>query len=428
MQGGPTFIGRFALVSLAVTACIALGFGWLLSRWMIDRALDDAVRGAADTVSAAITPQIASEDFADPTPASVTAWQRRLRQVIGGDIARVKVWNAEGQIVYSDNPALIGRVFPLATEDQLRAALTTGRPASDLSVLANPEYARERAYGRLLEIYAPITLAGGSKPVGAYEVYRQASPLVAKIEDIKQVVWRTSAAAIGLLFASLFFIVNTASRSIIRQQEDLRQASVGTVRALVSALEIKDSDTASHSTLVAEYAAVTAKALGLSDEICEDIRMAAYLHGLGKNGIPDEVLRMPSTLSPEEGRQTRRHPPIGAGILEAVPFSPRIKLAVRHNHERWDGAGYPDGLAGEDIPMEARILAVADAYEAMTSNRPYRPTMAPVLAMDELTRHVGTQFDPRVIEAFMRALGTQRDGEPVRDLLPTRHPHPSSAV
>jgi putative nucleotidyltransferase with HDIG domain len=428
MQGRPTFIGRFAFVSLAVTLFIAWGFGWLLSRWMIDIAFDDAVRGTAETVSTAITPQIASQDFADPTPASVAVWARRLRQVIGGDIARVKVWNAEGQIVYSDSPALIGRIFPLSTEDQLREALTTGRPTSDRSVLAKAENEGERTYGRLLEIYAPVTLAGGGKPVGAYEVYRQAAPLIAKIGAIKQFVWRTTAAAFGLLFASLVFIVNAASRLIIRQREDLRHAFVGTVRALVSAVEFKDAYTASHSVLVAEYATMTARALGLSDETCEDIRMAAYLHDLGKIGIPDDVLRKPSALTQEEGRQMRRHPAIAANIIETVPFSQRIKLAVRHTHERWDGAGYPDGLEGDEIPIEARILGVADAFEAMTSHRPYRRTMDSTSAMDELTRHAGTQFDLRVVDAFLRALGMQRDGEPVRDPLPARHPHPSSAV
>ena len=154
--------------------------------------------------------------------------------------------------------------------------------------------------------------------------------------------------------------------------------------------------------------------------------MAAYLHDLGKIGVPDEVLRKPAALTAEEGRQMRRHPAIAAHILEDVPFSPRIKLAVRHNHERWDGTGYPDGLAGEEIPIEARILSVADAYEAMTSSRPYRRSLDHDSAVAELRRYVRTQFDPRVVAAFVNALEHQRAAERVPERAPTPRPNPSS--
>jgi putative nucleotidyltransferase with HDIG domain len=203
---------------------------------------------------------------------------------------------------------------------------------------------------------------------------------------------------------------------------------VGTVRALVSAVDFKDSYTASHSSLVAEYAAMTARTLGLNSEEIEDIRMAAYLHDLGKIGVPDAVLRKPAALTPEEGRQMRRHPAIAAYILEDVPFSRRIKLAVRHNHERWDGTGYPDGLRGEEIPIEARILSVADAYEAMTSNRPYRHTLDHASAIAELRRHVRTQFDPRVVNAFVQALEHEQAGARVRAPAPTVRANPHHAT
>jgi HD-GYP domain-containing protein (c-di-GMP phosphodiesterase class II) len=170
-----------------------------------------------------------------------------------------------------------------------------------------------------------------------------------------------------------------------------------------------------------------AETLGLSGDAIEDVRMAAYLHDLGKIGIPDEVLRKPAALTPEEGRQMRRHPTIAAHILEDVPFSPRLKLAVKHNHERWDGVGYPDGLRGEEIPIEARILGVADAYEAMTSDRPYRPTIGHAAAMAELRRHAGTQFDPAVVDAFVRAIDARRAGERLPASIRATNPNPSSA-
>jgi putative nucleotidyltransferase with HDIG domain len=429
MKAHSPLLIKFTAISLVATALIATGLGWVVSQRMVDDALKSAIGESVDVVQNVITPQVTADDFDTPTPDRVAGWQHRLREVIGRmDIARVKVWNASGQVVYSDNPALVGRVFPLAAEQELRQTLQAGRVVSDLSALKKGEADVEQPYGRLMQIYAPVVLPGSRQVAGAYEVYRMVGSLEARIADIKEFVWEAWAGAFSLLYASLFFFIQRAGRQMIQQQEDLQHAFEGTVRALVSAVDMKDSYTANHSSRVAEYAAVAAQALGLGSKEIEDIRMAAYLHDLGKIGVPDEVLRKPGALTPQEGWQMRRHPAIAAHILEEVPLSPRLKLAVRHNHERWDGTGYPDGLAGDEIPIEARILAVADAYEAMTANRPYRHTMGHASAVAELRRHVRTQFDPRVVEAFVRALEQQRISERIRKRAPAAHPNPRHAV
>lgn len=418
---------KFTSVSLVVTALIAAGLGWFVSRHMVATALQDAVHRSVDVVQNVITPYVTADDFGPPTPDRVAAWRQRLHGIVGRtDIARIKVWSASGQVVYSDNPALIGRVYPLAAEDDLRQALVGGRVVSDLGSLRKWEKEVARGRGRLMQIYTPVVLPGTQQIIGAYEVYRPVAPLEAQITDIKKFIWEAWAGAFTLLYASLFLFISRTGWQLLQQQEDLRRAFVGTVRALVSAVDFKDSYTASHSSCVAEYAGMTAKALGLGGDAVEDIRMAAYLHDLGKIGVPDEVLRKPAALTAEEGRQMRRHPAIAAHILEDVPFSPRIKLAVRHNHERWDGTGYPDGFAGEEIPIEARILSVADAYEAMTSSRPYRRSLDHDSAVAELRRYVRTQFDPRVVAAFVNALEHQRAAERIPERAPTPRPNPSS--
>jgi len=418
---------KFTSVSLVVTALIAAGLGWFVSRHMVATALQDAVHRSVDVVQNVITPYVTADDFGPPTPDRVAAWRQRLHGIVGrADIARIKVWSASGQVVYSDNPALIGRVYPLAAEDDLRQALVGGRVVSDLGSLRKWEKEDARRRGRLMQIYTPVVLPGTQQIIGAYEVYRPVAPLEAQITDIKKFIWEAWAGAFTLLYASLFLFISRTGWQLLQQQEDLRRAFVGTVRALVSAVDFKDSYTASHSSCVAEYAGMTAKVLGLGRDAVEDIRMAAYLHDLGKIGVPDEVLRKPAALTAEEGRQMRRHPAIAAHILEDVPFSPRIKLAVGHNHERWDGTGYPDGLAGEEIPIEARILSVADAYEAMTSSRPYRRSLDHDSAVAELRRYVRTQFDPRVVAAFVNALEHQRAAERIPERAPTPRPNPSS--
>jgi two-component system, cell cycle response regulator len=147
----------------------------------------------------------------------------------------------------------------------------------------------------------------------------------------------------------------------------------------------------------------TAEALGLSPEEVEHVRHASELHDVGKVAIPDAILGKPGPLTVEEWAFVRRHPIIGERIILAAPALARVATLVRSSHERWDGAGYPDALAGDRIPVGARIVAVADAFAAMTAGRPYRPARTPDDALDELRREAGAQFDPAVVDAWCAA-------------------------
>ncbi len=211
-----SLLTRFTLTSLSITLVIAVGFSWLLSRRMIEDALDGAVRDSADTVTMVITPQVTPEDFAAPTPSTIAAWQRRVGGLVGRmTIARIKVWNARSQVVYSDDSAIIGKQFSLEDEDELREALK-GHVAREVSGLQKAENVNERNYGRLIEVYVPVVLPGSSQVVGAYEVYQRAAPLGAQIAAIKKLTWGGSAAGFGLLYASLFALVSRANRQLSR--------------------------------------------------------------------------------------------------------------------------------------------------------------------------------------------------------------------
>jgi len=144
--------------------------------------------------------------------------------------------------------------------------------------------------------------------------------------------------------------------------------------------------------------------LGLDDSAQRDLRYGAIFHDIGKIAIPDAVLNKPAALDEGEFELIRRHPVIGAEILAPVPFLSAVREVVRHDHERWDGAGYPDGLKGEEIPLGARIVLVVDAYHAMVSDRPYRRAMHEAAARAELLAHAGTQFDPAVVDALLAVL------------------------
>jgi HD-GYP domain-containing protein (c-di-GMP phosphodiesterase class II) len=159
---------------------------------------------------------------------------------------------------------------------------------------------------------------------------------------------------------------------------------------------------------VGRYAAMMATELGLSQERVERVRLAGMLHDVGKVGVPDSILSKPAKLTDEEFEVIRRHPELGAQILEH-PGLADVRAWVGAHHERPDGRGYPHGLAGESIPIEARILAVADAYEAMTSDRAYRASIGPSAAREELCRCVASQFDGAVVQALLTVL--DREGE-----------------
>jgi putative nucleotidyltransferase with HDIG domain len=188
-----------------------------------------------------------------------------------------------------------------------------------------------------------------------------------------------------------------------------RDPQVATMLALATALDLRDAYTARHSSAVGRYAEQMAVELGLGPARCERVRLAGILHDIGKIGVPDAVLNKPAKLTDEEWELMRRHPEIGAGLMDALGIDD-VRSWVLAHHERPDGLGYPAGLALGSIPLEARILAVADTYEALTSDRVYRAAPGPQAAREELLRCRDTQFDPAVVDAFVRVLDRHASG------------------
>jgi len=185
-------------------------------------------------------------------------------------------------------------------------------------------------------------------------------------------------------------------------RENVERNLVDTITAFVNAIESKDRYLKGHSSRVALYAAEIAQTLGMTADMVEVVRRGAMLHDLGKLSIMDTILRKPDRLTPDEFAIIKSHPAVGAKILEPLRFLSRETCAVRHHHERFDGTGYPDGLRGEDIPLVARVVTVADVFDAITSNRPYRTALPLDAAREEIARGCGTHFDPIVAEAFLR--------------------------
>jgi HD-GYP domain-containing protein (c-di-GMP phosphodiesterase class II) len=183
---------------------------------------------------------------------------------------------------------------------------------------------------------------------------------------------------------------------------DVHDLMMGLLHSLTSAVDAKDAYTCGHSERVALLSRHLAGAAGLSDQQVERIYMAALLHDVGKIGVPESVLQKTGRLTAEEFEQMKKHPQIGARILADVKQLEDIVPGVLHHHERYDGKGYPAGLSGREIPLMGRIICLADCFDAMTSNRTYRTAMPIEVALMEIRRCAGTQFDPALAEEFVK--------------------------
>jgi HD-GYP domain-containing protein (c-di-GMP phosphodiesterase class II) len=211
-------------------------------------------------------------------------------------------------------------------------------------------------------------------------------------------------------FQFLTTLVNQASIAIENAQlyEELQSHFADTIRALVTAMEAKDAYTYGHSDRVTQYSMMIGNHLGLEQPDVRELEYTAMLHDIGKIGIAEEILRKPGKLNPHEWSVVKKHTVLGSTIIRPIKFLNRGEESVRHHHEWFNGSGYPDGLRGEDIPLFSRIIAVADAFDAMISERPYRSCLTEQAAIGELKRCAGEQFDPTVVATFLRALEAAR--------------------
>ncbi|MEW2162370.1 HD-GYP domain-containing protein [Streptomyces sp. NPDC007084] len=216
------------------------------------------------------------------------------------------------------------------------------------------------------------------------------------------VLWRSPYGPVAALLVLLPMYV---SCWVFAQYHRERAAHQATIRALVQAVDIKDGYTRGHSERVGQASMMIARELGMDDDRVEGLRFAGILHDVGKLGVPTRLLRKDGPLTPEERRIIELHPEYGHEMVRGIAFLGEARSAILHHHERLDGSGYPYGLTGAQIPEFARVVAVADAFDAMTSTRSYRRARPVPAALEELERCAGAQFDPGMVAALVRALG-----------------------
>lgn len=342
-------------------------------------------------------------------------FQDRLKALSDIDsVIRVKLWNSRNVIVWSDEQALIGMEFP---DEDVMAQLPDGGLRYELTGPVKDEHIFERGSGLMLEIYIPVLKDGAV--IGAVELYESNKKLndevIRMIRDSRNITLLS-----GLLLYMLLFLI--FYKSYRRQEEissQVRQTESVTIYALAYQAGLRDEETGGHLKRSAEYVRLIAEELAkekrysryISHEYIRDLVKSAPLHDIGKVGIEDSILRKPGKLTETEFDRIKEHCELGARILEEalqnVTFRSFLDIAiqlVRHHHEKWDGTGYPEGLKGDDIPVSAQIMSLADVYDALRSVRYYKPAFSHEKSMEIILSERGRHFGPAVVDAFMTRL------------------------
>lgn len=403
-----TLLQRFTIASAAIAVALATALSAVTVQAIESYAVKDEAQVAAELVLRTIAPQLRRADITGTIPPERRAFLDALFRAHGvSDRAlRIRLWRADGQLLYSNVP-------------EPKALQTAGPDLSTqngFAVFTERQGRIENTTPDVVRFFVPVQVAENPKPIAVFEILYDLTHLKQQLQHTRRTVWTAVPLGFFVLYGSVFVLVRRASQRLLKQQAALIAAHLGTYQSLASAIDAKDSYTGDHSSNVADLAARVGRALKLAADAVEDMRVGARLHDLGKIGVPDAILMKPGPLNPDELAVMRRHAERGFEILQKAPLSDSVKLAVRHSHERWDGKGYPDGLAGEAIPLIARVVAVVDAYEAMTSDRPYRKALPVKEALERLERDAGSHFDPRIARVFIQLMrkdkGLEATGRP----------------
>ncbi len=413
-----TLLRLFLVASGIILGLGAIGLSVVLSRAIEHQKIEDEKEDVALFADTVLSPIVVRREKIVVDRSAQSRLERVLH--LSGDIRSVKVWRRDGLLAYATlAPDRIGRTYPL--EGQLGEVLSTGEAEGDLEELheADAGEAEEGAEAallgldRMLEVYAPIRDARG-RTVGAYEVYVDPAPLEAAIGSITRQIWLAVIVVFVTLYVLLALLVTNASRRLQSQNAELARRSralresldhlerstLEMVEALNATVEAKDPYTAGHSQRVRQITLAIARRLDFSSDELELLAVAALFHDVGKIGIPDAILTKPGPLTEEEFAVMRQHAPLGAEIVGRLSDLAGAVPAIRYHHERWDGRGYPDRLRGDEIPLGAAVVGLADAWDAMTTARPFADARSLTDALTEVVDGRGSQFSPAVVDAF----------------------------
>jgi putative nucleotidyltransferase with HDIG domain len=427
-----TLLRAFLIASGLILLAGALVLGSILSSTLKHQAIDSRRDELLRYVDAVVGREVVRDGRVVVSPHASALLQDEVRRE--SDLLSVKVWRADGTLAWTNvGRNRIGRRFDV--DGDLGETISENRTTGAIdSLSADGEDSLEnRLVGRnhVLEVYAPITTGG--RVAGAYEIYAKSDRLESVISSRVRLIWLAVAGVFAVLWLVLAVLVRGASRMLRRQTTTLRQRSIElmdayrrqeelsleAIESLNATVEAKDPYTAGHSARVAEIAVAVGIELRLNLEQLDALRFGALFHDIGKLAVPDAILTKPDRLTDEEYELIKRHSDEGGRIVGKFGrLRPTVPI-IRYHHERWGGGGYPDGLVGEQIPIEAAIVGLADAWDAMTTDRPYHRALTFEEAAEQIREGRGSQFVPEVVDAFFRVLRMRRFEAPAAPLQAT---------
>ena len=397
-----TLLRTFLIASAAILAAGAVALSSTLSGDLRDAALDDNALDVSAYTDAVLALSVIHGNRAVLSPAALRRLARTFR--LPNDVRGVNVYARDGRLVFSTTR--LDRVGRRRSSPELRKAIETGAPSADIVDPRGPP-------PPVVKVWAPLHTSSG-RVVGAAEVALDDSVVNQIIDDTRRTIWLAVGVVFGVLWLVLALLVRGASTRLQAQNEDLASHShdlvessrelegtlLETIETLNAAVEARDPYTAGHSQRVRRVSLAIGRELRLPARQLGALATAALFHDIGKIGMPDSILTKPDKLDRVEATIMREHVTRGAEIVSRISSLKDSVPAIRHHHERWDGFGYPDRLSGTDIPVEAAIIAIADSWDAMTTDRPYAVALDVSEAMLQIQAGRGKQYNPAVVDAF----------------------------
>lgn len=408
-------IAQYTIITLVVIAVISVVLGIVITRRIEDHVLKSHVSMFPPVIRAMVKDHPVLYDVFSSRrmkldPSHLNEQMNDLFTF--GTVFRVKMWGADGTILWSDKKEIVGKNYQ--DNPQFIEAMK-GRISYEMAEPHKIENVTEAGRGRVLEIYVPVERNGNI--IGVLEVYESVEAFYGEIQDTTQTVWIWVTAAGYLLYTLLFVVFYRSYTGEQMTAQRLRETQEATIMALAYQAELRDREVGRHIERASRYVEILARELGrydqyrsyLTNSYIEDLVKAAPLHDIGKVGIPDAILNKAGGLTEQEFEHIKQHCEYGALVLkkaeEKLTFQSFLKIAmqlVMYHHENWNGRGYPHGLSGKDIPLSARIMAVADVYDAIRSRRPYKDPLTHAEAISIILQKKGEHLDPEIVEVFLK--------------------------
>ena len=421
MMKNTHLIRTFTIYSLIAFALMGTVLSFVIYKHIKDDKLANIEEAAQVTVKAVVNNNLQRSDFS--TQITSTKSTQISSSVIEAmslyDVESITFVNKNKEVILSENSDFAGDQVQDSNylDKVLNAEVSFAFSDSYKSTIANGTSEGEI----VINLYEPIIYDGTVEGVCVMQIPYQS--VIAHADMLLQIIALTISSGLFILFLLLIGVLYKTSKTMLKQNDELIEQKTEikisynklddsykcTVLALSNAVDARDPYTAGHSMRVSKISLLISEEMKMTDEDSRILEYAALFHDIGKIGIPDDILNKREKLTDDEYNLIKNHPDIGVNILGEIAFLLNSLPLIKHHHERFDGKGYPSGIIGEEIPLCARIIAIADTYDAMTSDRPYRRGFSHAAAVQEILENKGAQFDGTLVDVFMKIEGRIKD-------------------